>query len=135
MNATPLFTPRHDRHGFTLIELLVVVVVIGIVAAIGVPKFANSKTKGYITAMKSDLRNLINAEEQFFSDSARYTNNLASLGFKMTAGVNAPSITVLPGAWKATVTHSQLSSVQCAIGVNTTNPLWAGAGEGEAACK
>ncbi|HXT15912.1 MAG TPA: prepilin-type N-terminal cleavage/methylation domain-containing protein, partial [Gemmatimonadaceae bacterium] len=61
------------RKGFTLIELLIVVVIIGILAAIAIPKFANTKSKAYITAMKSDLRNLVTAEEAFFSDSSKYT--------------------------------------------------------------
>src|SRR5690349_12323688 len=61
------------RKGFTLIELLIVVVIIGILAAIAIPKFANTKSKAYVTAMKSDLRNLVTAEEAFFSDSTYYT--------------------------------------------------------------
>src|SRR5438093_11061804 len=65
-----------SRHGFTLIELLIVVVIIGILAAIAIPKFANTKEKAYIGAMKSDLRNLATAEEAFFYDSATYTNSL-----------------------------------------------------------
>src|SRR5215217_6406055 len=60
------------RKGFTLIELLIVVVIIGILAAIAIPKFANTKSKAYIAAMKSDLRNLVTAEESYFSDSAKY---------------------------------------------------------------
>ena len=63
------------RKGFTLIELLIVVVIIGILAAIAIPKFANTKSKAYITAMKSDLRNLVTAEEAFFSDSSKYTRH------------------------------------------------------------
>ena len=59
------------RKGFTLIELLIVVVIIGILAAIAIPKFANTKQKAYKTAMISDLRNLVTAEEAFFSDSAQ----------------------------------------------------------------
>src|SRR5688572_16392241 len=54
-----------NRKGFTLIELLIVVVIIGILAAIAIPKFANTKEKAYLATMKSDLRNLITAEEAY----------------------------------------------------------------------
>ena len=57
-----------NKKGFTLIELLIVVVIIGILAAIAIPKFANTKEKAYVAAMKSDLRNLITAQEAYFSD-------------------------------------------------------------------
>ena len=126
--------PR-TRTGFTLIELLIVVVIIGILAAIAIPKFANTKSKAYITAMKSDLRNLVSAQESFFSDSARYTTNLTSLGFKQSTGVTAPAVVTYPGAWVATNGHSQLTGAECGIGVNTTNPTVNTAGEGEPACK
>lgn len=124
------------RNGFTLIELLIVVVIIGILAAIGIPKFANSKSKAYVTAMKSDLRNLLNAEESVFSDSARYTSNLTSLNFKASTGVSSPVITTFAGAWVATNSHTQIPVVTiCGIAVNTTNPMVPTAGEGEPACK
>ena len=122
------------RKGFTLIELLIVVVIIGILAAIAIPKFANTKSKAYVTAMKSDLRNLVSAEESFFSDSAKYTTNLTSLNFKASTGVTAPSIVTYPGAWVATNSHTQLPGKVCGIAVNTTNPSVTAAGEGEPAC-
>ena len=62
--------PR-NRKGFTLIELLIVVVIIGILAAIAIPKFANTKEKAYIASMKSDLRNLVTAEESYFADNVK----------------------------------------------------------------
>src|SRR5438552_13291209 len=62
-----------NRKGFTLIELLIVVVIIGILAAIAIPKFANTKGKAYIASMKSDLRNLVTAEEAYFADSVKYS--------------------------------------------------------------
>jgi type IV pilus assembly protein PilA len=62
---------NRTRRGFTLIELLIVVVIIGILAAIAIPKFANTKSKAYIAAMKSDLRNLVTAEESFLDDSTK----------------------------------------------------------------
>src|SRR5713101_7020798 len=62
-----------NRKGFTLIELLIVVVIIGILAAIAIPKFANTKEKAYIASMKSDLRNMVTAEEAYFADSIKYS--------------------------------------------------------------
>jgi prepilin-type N-terminal cleavage/methylation domain-containing protein len=63
-----------NRTGFTLIELLIVVVIIGILAAIAIPKFGNTKEKAYIASMKADLRNLMTAEEGYFADSLTYTD-------------------------------------------------------------
>jgi prepilin-type N-terminal cleavage/methylation domain-containing protein len=123
-----------NRKGFTLIELLIVVVIIGILAAIAIPKFANTKSKAYITAMKSDLRNMVTAEEAFFSDSSKYSTDLTAINFKQSTGVNTPTIATGAGYWTATVTHSQLSGHTCGIGVNTTNPTVTTAGEGEPAC-
>src|SRR4051812_37318154 len=95
------------RKGFTLIELLIVVVIIGILAAIAIPKFANTKSKAYVTAMKSDLRNLVTAEEAFFSDSSKYTGTVTDLKFQSSTGVATPTIVPGQGFWTATVSHTQ----------------------------
>ncbi|PYO67284.1 MAG: hypothetical protein DMD71_07780, partial [Gemmatimonadetes bacterium] len=83
-----------NRKGFTLIELLIVVVIIGILAAIAIPKFANTKEKAYLASMKSDLRNLVTAEEAYFADSVKYTTNLGT-AFATTSGVVGPTIATL----------------------------------------
>jgi prepilin-type N-terminal cleavage/methylation domain-containing protein len=125
-----------NRKGFTLIELLIVVVIIGILAAIAIPKFANTKSKAYITAMKSDLRNLVTAEAAFFADSSKYTATVTDLKFQSSTGVSSPAIVAGAGFWSATVTHSQLPATQsCGISINTTNPTVTTAAEGEPACK
>src|SRR3954468_18791811 len=103
------------KNGFTLIELLIVVVIIGILAAIAVPKFANTKDKAYVAAMKSDLRNLATYEEQYAAD-----NNgayFAGSGPRppprrvFTPSQNVPFPPAPPAAppqtWTATATHSQ----------------------------
>ncbi|CAN5452707.1 hypothetical protein BH09GEM1_BH09GEM1_43380 [soil metagenome] len=124
------------RRGFTLIELLIVVVIIGILAAIAIPKFAGTKQKAYIAAMKSDLRNLVTAEEAFFADSVKYaTYDTTKIKYRPSTGVNTPTIVVGSGFWSATITHTMIASFSCGIGVNTANPLIAKAGEGEPVCK
>jgi len=126
---------QRNRKGFTLIELLIVVVIIGILAAIAIPKFANTKSKAYVTAMKSDLRNLVTAEEAFFSDSSKYTAVLAQLKYQNSTGTVAPTITVGAGLWSATNAHTQLAGATCGIGINTPNPVVPTAAEGEPACQ
>ena len=127
---------NRSRRAFTLIELLIVVVIIGILAAIAIPKFANTKQKAYIAAMKADLRNLVTAEESFFADSTKYTTyDTTKIKFKPSTGVGAPTIVPGSGYWSATVTHTQIASFSCSIGVNTPNPVVTTAGDGERACK
>ena len=123
------------RKGFTLIELLIVVVIIGILAAIAIPKFSNTKQKAYVTAAISDLRNLVTAEEAFFADSSKYTATVSQLKYQNSQGVSSPTIATGAGYWTATTTHTQLAGVSCGVSINTTNPVVASAAEGQPICK
>jgi prepilin-type N-terminal cleavage/methylation domain-containing protein len=53
-----LIARRPAPAGFTLIELLICVVIVGLLAAFAVPRFANTKGKANVAAVKSDLQNL-----------------------------------------------------------------------------
>jgi prepilin-type N-terminal cleavage/methylation domain-containing protein len=121
-----------NRKGFTLIELLIVVVIIGILAAIAIPKFANTKEKAYVASMKSDLRNLINAEEGYFADHTTYTTDLGT-GYNESAGVTV-TIDAADGlGWKATATHNGTNQT-CTIYAGTSQVI-GGQNEGEPACQ
>jgi len=98
-----------DNKGFTLIELLIVVVIIGILAAIAIPKFSATREKAYSAAMKSDLKNLASQQEIYYSDTYEYSNVVASLGFVTSSGVNA-TITGGTDGWSATATHAALAA-------------------------
>src|SRR6266566_3502419 len=104
-----------NKKGFTLIELLIVVVIIGILAAIAIPKFANTKDKAYVAAMKSDLRNLATYEEQYAADQngAYFSGNGTAQGFTPSQNVTVSATIVAgpPQSWTATATHSQSAKV------------------------
>ena len=111
------------KKGFTLIELLIVVVIIGILAAIAIPKFANTKEKAYIASMKSDLRNLITAQEAYFSDNnSTYASSTAALGttYKASSGVTVTMGTVTNTGWGATSSHTSTAKT-CSIAVGGTS--------------
>jgi prepilin-type N-terminal cleavage/methylation domain-containing protein len=99
-----------NKKGFTLIELLIVVVIIGILAAIAIPKFANTKEKAYIATMKADLRNLVTAQEAYFSEKTAYTDVAAcaatGLGYSCSSGVQVEAEANLGKGWQATATHT-----------------------------
>src|SRR5437660_3450215 len=124
-------TPMSNKKGFTLIELLIVVVIIGILAAIAIPKFANTKEKAYLASMKSDLRNLVTAEEAYFADSVKYTSNLGT-AYATTTGVVGPTINVTADGWTANVTHTTTTKT-CSIYVGSTQLAPANK-EGEPKC-
>ena len=104
-----------DKKGFTLIELLIVVVIIGILAAIAIPKFSATREKAYFAAMKSDLKNLASQQEIYYSDEYSYTNNTTSLGFVTSDGVTATILAATDG-WSGTSTHAALAGTEgCSI--------------------
>src|SRR4051812_8462377 len=103
-----------NKKGFTLIELLIVVVIIGILAAIAIPKFANTKDKAYVAAMKSDLRNLATYEEQYAADNngAYFNGNGTSQGFTPSQNVTVlAAVSGTPPTWTATAYHTQSTKV------------------------
>ncbi len=133
-----------NKKGFTLIELLIVVVIIGILAAIAIPKFAGTKSKAYVAAMKSDLKNLVTAEESYFSDAGQYGTlaaNELSFGTNVlwaaTTGVTATVTLAADPAtgFAATATHAGATgTTACGVYVGTGTPPGGITVEGEVSC-
>jgi type IV pilus assembly protein PilA len=115
-----------NRKGFTLIELLIVVVIIGILAAIAIPKFASTKQKAYMAAMKSDLKNFVTSNESYFADYNTYGTfanvNAAGL-FTPTTDVTLSSTDATATGFSATATHAAAAGKTCGVYVgNATAP-------------
>jgi Tfp pilus assembly major pilin PilA len=89
---------------------------IGILAAIAIPKFANTKEKAYVASMRQNLLDLRTAEETYHATHGTYTNDptlITTTGFT-TLGITAASAT----GWKAMIT-SPATSIFCRIGVGS----------------
>lgn len=106
---------RNTSRGFTLIELLIVVVIIGILAAIAIPKFQNTKGKANAAAMKTDLRNLSTAEEAYFFENSAYTSNISDLSYRSSPGVVLTIVDATASGWSAKATHPAASPLTCAL--------------------
>ena len=118
-----------NRKGFTLIELLIVVVIIGILAAIAIPKFAATKDKAKLASVKTDVRNFMTAEEAYFSDYATYGSFAqvqAASNFTLSSG-NTGAAAGIGSGFTATVTNSTITSAitmcQVQVGAGAASTL------------
>ena len=88
---------RNDRKGFTLVELLVVVAIIGILAAIAIPKFSSANAAAARSKIQADLRTLDSAAAIYYASAQSYPANVAALasGGKFLASTpTTPSVTL-----------------------------------------
>ncbi len=97
---TPLYPSNATRNllqkGFTLIELLVVMLILGVLAALIVPKILGRGDDARITAAKVDIANVRNALKIYYLDNQRYPTTAQGL----EALITKPSIQPIPTSWK-----------------------------------
>ncbi len=123
-----------DSRGFTIIELLTVVVIIGLLAAIAIPRFSGNKERAHIATMKSDLRNLAAAEEDYFVESLAYTTNVSSLRFNKSPSVNISIPVADAQGFRATATHDAVVAKTCEIYFGSATGVTVAMDEGVVAC-
>jgi type II secretory pathway pseudopilin PulG len=117
------------------VELLVVVVIVGILSAIAVPRFANTKGKANLASLKSDLRNLATVQESYFYDHREYASGLDSLNFKATGVVEITVVEATPDGWSATAIHPESAPHFCTVYYGTASPITPATIAGAVACQ
>ena len=108
-------TMYRNQRGFTLIELLIVVVIIGILAAIAIPKFSSARNKAYRSAMISDLKNLAYHQEVHHNENFTFSSSLTDLGATVSEGVTLTINEASNTGWGATASHAAIPDEQCGI--------------------
>lgn len=73
-----------NRKGFTLVEVLIVVIIIGILAAIGIPQFAASIEKAKGGEARAGLGHIQTGEKVYFAEKEMYTSNTAELDITLS---------------------------------------------------
>lgn len=89
-------TPRRRQGGFTLIEVMVVVVILGILAALIVPKIMSRPDEARAIAAKQDVASLAQALKLYRLDNRRYPSTEQGLQALVTKPAQAP----VPDNWK-----------------------------------
>ncbi len=85
----------HKHKGFTLIEIMVVVVILGILAAMVLPKILSRPDQAKITVARSDIETISQALELYRLDNGFYPSTDQGLG----ALVKKPSMSPEPRNW------------------------------------
>jgi len=84
------------QHGFTLLEIMVVVVILGIMAALMVPKIMSSPDTARVVAAKQDIASLMEALKLYRLDNQRYPTTEQGLQALVVQSTAVP----LPSNWK-----------------------------------
>jgi general secretion pathway protein G len=87
---------NRKQQGFTLIEIMVVLVILGVMAALVVPRVIGRTDDARKVAAKSDINSIMNALKLYKLDNMRYPTNQQGLD----ALVHKPTVSPIPMSYK-----------------------------------
>ena len=105
---------KSNNKGFTLIELLIVIGIIGVLAAIAIPRFNQYKARAYDCDVKSNIHNIYLACKAYWADSGSGGACTAATALLTTYGY------IQSGAVSIAVSLDETSWVGTGINMNNT---------------
>jgi general secretion pathway protein G len=94
--SRPTSTRARLARGFTLIEIMVVITILGVLAALIVPRVVGRTDDAKVAAAKQDIASLMQALKLYRLDNGRYPTTEQGL----QALIAKPTIEPMPGNWK-----------------------------------
>jgi prepilin-type N-terminal cleavage/methylation domain-containing protein len=85
------------QSGFTLVEIMIVVAIIGVLAAIAIPNFINSRAKSQATACINNMRQIDSAVQQFAMESGKSAGSTITWPSDLTPYIKLNSNSSIPG--------------------------------------
>ena len=109
---------RMNQKGFTLVELMVVIAILGVLAAIAIPRFNESTAKANTARVQADLRTIDSASVQYQADNGKMPATITDLQNYLTTEVS--KLKSPKGGLYLKANSTTTLDAETADGVNTT---------------
>ncbi len=116
---------KRDQRGFTLMELMIVIVIIGVLAAIGVPAYKNYVTEAKESACNANRNTIATALGMYYAEHGEYTNDFSKLADYVT---NIDAINKCPAEGTITIANRVTDSGFVVVNCTKHGELVVGAG-------
>lgn len=121
------------KKGFTLVELMVVIVIIGVLAALAIPRFLGATDKTKASEFKPVLKQMFTLQEAYKQEADAYGTQLTLIGFENPAGSPRFSYTMPTATSTQFVGAAELkaNSIRTYTGTATINNTGSGSATGD----
>lgn len=113
-----------NKSAFTVLEALVAIVVLGLLAAMVLPQFGDSRSRAYVDGLKNDLRNYALEQELYDEANNSFASHPDSLkDFTLTSGNEVAYAEGSDNSWSLRLAHEKLDNEYCMSSVGDSSTV------------